>query len=217
MTASSDTIILLPAYNEERSIRQVIREIQDYCQYGIVVAASECTDHTVEIARSCGADVVIGPRGKGRAVSHALKQIKNKNVLMMDSDMTYPAKSIPAMVYGLENYDCVAGTRQFNQTNMPALNKWGNAFITAQARMIYGYDIRDLCTGMWALRSDVVKTLNIKSYGFTLEAELFIHIAKNRFTLGQLPIEYRERIGKKKINRMDHLKIMWYLWSRMFV
>jgi hypothetical protein len=97
---------------------------------------------------------------------------------------------------------------------MSTLNQMGNAFITYQAQMLHGLHIKDLCTGMWGFQGDAIKKLNIKSHGFTLEAELFVFTARNRLSFGQIPIEYYPRIGEKKINRLDHLKIMWYLWSR---
>jgi glycosyltransferase involved in cell wall biosynthesis len=213
---TTSTTVLLPAYNEEKSIAAVIKDIQTYLKCNIVVAASHCTDNTVAIARKCGSEVIMGPRGKGRAVAFALKQIDSDHVIMLDSDLTYPAKYIPIMVDMLQFNDAVLGIRDFNKSNMPRMNSWGNNFITKQAQLLYGYPIHDLCTGMWAFNSNVIKGFNIESYGFTLEAEIFIYLIKHKYSIGQVTIDYYPRVGDRKINRLDHLKIMWYLWSRRF-
>jgi glycosyltransferase involved in cell wall biosynthesis len=211
----SENIILLPARNEEKAIGKVIDSIFKIGYRNIVVATSGCNDKTARIASEHGAIVLSNaPVGKGRAINYALKRIEAKKVVMLDSDATYPVNAIPNFIKLLDKCQVVAGTRQLNSSNMPIINRLGNAFITFQARIIYGLPISDLCTGMWGFRGDVVKKLNIKSHGFTLEAELYAFTARNNLSFGQIPIEYYPRIGKKKINRLDHLKIMWYLWSR---
>ncbi len=211
----ADNIILLPARNEAQAIGKVIDDIHSMGYHDIVCAASDCTDKTVEVSASHGAMVLPDcPRGKGKAVEYALQRISAKKLIMLDSDNTYPVKSIPAFFNLLDDYQVVAGNRIFNSQNMPFLNRLGNAFITYQARFLHGLPIKDLCTGMWGFRGDVLRKLNIKSPGFTLEAELYIYTSKNQLSFKQIPIEYYQRIGEKKINRMDHLKIMWYLWTR---
>lgn len=211
----AENVILLPAKNEAQAIGKVIDDIHSIGYHNIVCPISGCTDNTIEVATQHGATVLSNcPTGKGRAVGYALKQINAKKIVMLDSDNTYPVKAIPQLFELLNQFEVVAGTRKFNSQNMPIVNRLGNYFITYQAVFLHGLGIKDLCTGMWGFRGDVVRKLDIKSYGFTLEAEIFVFTAKNRLKFGQIPIEYYPRIGNKKINRLDHLKIMWYLWTR---
>lgn len=214
----AENVILLPAKNEAQAIGKVIDDIHSIGYHDIVCPISGCTDNTVEVATEHGATVLSEcPTGKGRAVNYALRQINAQKIIMLDSDNTYPVKAIPQLLEMLDKFEVVAGTRKFNSQNMPIINRLGNYFITYQAAFLHGVPIKDLCTGMWGFRGDVARKLDIKSYGFTLEAELFVFIAKNRLKFGQIPIEYYPRIGDKKINRLDHLKIMWYLWRHSFI
>jgi glycosyltransferase involved in cell wall biosynthesis len=213
---TAGTVILLPARNEEKAIGKVIDDIHKVGNYKIVVTASGCTDHTEVIAYEHGAQILHAPKGKGAAIQYALERIDAKKILMMDSDGTYPVNSIKPMLDALDNYDAVMGTRQLNKANMSRLGKWGNEFISMQASLLYISPVVDLCTGMWAFRGSTIKNLKIKSHGFALEAELFVYLVKNQFKVQQVPIEYSPRIGDSKINRLDHLKIMAYLWSRRF-
>lgn len=206
----ADIVVVLPAHNEQDAIGQVI----DSVGYPVVVSASGCTDKTAQIAAQHGAEVLASPKGKGRAVAHALRQIQAKKIVMLDADATYPAQCIGSLLEMLEDYDAAVGIRDLSI--QPAIDRWGNAFITRQAQLLYGYPIHDICSGMWAFRGNVARSLNIESYGFTLEAEIFTKVIKGGWRLGWRSIPYYPRIGKKKINRLDHLRIMWYLWSRRF-
>jgi glycosyltransferase involved in cell wall biosynthesis len=216
MKTKFDTVILLPARNEGKAIGKVIDDIRKVGNYTVIATCSGCTDNTVEVAERHGAIVLNAPKGKGAAVQYALNRIYPNKILMMDSDGTYPTGSIRAILAGLDSSDAVIGNRQFNHNNISRLGQWGNRFITYQASMLYRTEINDLCTGMWAFRGSTIQNLNIKSKGFTLEAELFVYLVQNHFRITQIPIEYYPRVGKTKINRLDHLKIMAYLISRRF-
>ena len=210
-----NNVILLPAKNEAKSIGRVIDDIRLSGFNNIVVVASGCTDNTTSVASEHGA-LVLGdaPCGKGRAINYALKRINADKIVMLDADCTYPAKSIPDFILALDHCDVVAGIRQFNANNISTIGRWGNKFISWQARSLYNIPIKDLCTGMWGFKGNAIKNIEIESYGFTLEAELFVYANKKKLAFLQIPIEYYPRIGTCKINRLDHLKIMWYLWTR---
>ncbi len=209
------TTVLLPAHNEEKAIGLVIKDIRSAIDCDIVVSASGCTDNTISIARKSGADVIISPKGKGLAVSNALKQITSDRVIMLDSDLTYPARYIPIMVDMLQYNDAVVGIRGLNKVNNPGFNRFGNEILSHMAQILYSINIHDVCSGMWAFNSNVVKTMDIKSSGFTLEAEILAHLYFNHYKLGQITIDYNNRIGPTKLNKVkDGFKIMSYLVTR---
>jgi dolichol-phosphate mannosyltransferase len=214
-------LIVLPAHNEEQAITKVVTDCLNYTDAQIVVAASGCTDKTVDKVMDIACQTYrvtcwLTPIGKGRAVSQVFSHISALKVVMLDSDGTYPVKSITSFFDALENVPVVMGCRTIRFDNMPAGNSWGNKFITSQAAKLFKYPLTDLCTGMWGFRGDVVKMLDIQSSGFTLEAEIFTKLAKRGIEIEQVPIEYYPRIGKRKINRMDHLKILAYLYRQRF-
>lgn len=206
----ADTVVILPAHNEAAAIGKVVDSIPYLC----VVSASGCSDRTEQIAKEHGATVIRSPKGKGRAIAYAMREVEANKVVMLDADATYPVDFIRPMLDMLTYYDVVVGIRELGIQS--SIDRWGNNFITRQAQLLYGLPIHDLCNGMWAFRGDVARALDIQSYGFTLEAELFTNVVRNHYQLGQITIPYYPRVGEKKINRWDHLRIMWYLWSRRF-
>jgi len=205
--------VLLPAHNEEKGIASVISEVIKESQAcRVIVVDSACTDRTPKIARSLGVEVLSAPKGKGNAIRHALKNIKSEYLIMMDSDNTYPAKYIPEIVSALDTYDVVMGCRRWPEAGaFPWANRWGNNFITGWANLLYRQNVQDLCTGMWGFRGYVAENLKLNSAGFTLEAEIFTQCVKQGLFIGQVPISYRRRDGERKINRWDHVKILWFL------
>jgi dolichol-phosphate mannosyltransferase len=224
---SKDICIILPTLNEEQAIGKVITEIPrselEKMGYSvdILVVDGNSTDRTMQIAREMGARTLIEKRkGKGRAVRTALEETQAKYIFMMDGDYTYPATYIPAMIQVLKDYPVVVGSRLKGARQKGALrmmNLIGNYSLTCLAKILYKTQISDLCTGYWGFRGEAIKSLNLTTEGFQLEAELLTQIVKRGYKIGEIPILYRTRPGKAKLSVIkDGVKIAWLLVSRRF-
>lgn len=212
------TTILLPTYNEEKSIVQTIKEVQTYApEADIFVVDSYSPDNTVALAQQIASVKVlqVKGRGKGLAVRRALSLIESDYYVMMDSDYTYPAKHIPEIVRSLKSgYDVVMGYRKYLQPNsMPLINVWGNVFLSILASIRYRVKVIDLCTGMWGFSRNAVERFKLTSIGFTLEADLFKNAVRNNLKIMQIPIEYRARLedSKTKLNVGHGIEIAKFL------
>jgi len=220
--------IILPTLNEEQAIGKVIDEIPyskfDESQYkvDVIVVDGKSNDRTVEIAKSKGALIITEPRrGKGRAIITAFKSINADYFFFLDADYTYPAIYIPEMLKLLEQgHPIVIGTRLKGKRQKGAIrliNIVGNHILTFMASFLYRNRISDLCTGYWGLRGDIAKTLDLKTEGFQIEAELYIELSKRGYPISDIPIYYRKRTGKAKLSvYKDGFKIGWLLISRCF-
>lgn len=218
--------VILPTYNEARTIAKVIDEIRELpIKCAIVVADSNSTDDTDQIAIAREANLLNCPRGKGRAMRHVLPMVKADYVFMMNSDFTYPAASILPMLDMLKGgrllpkYDAVYGWRRgIEKGAMSFLHEIGNAQLTTLANMLYGPPwTHDLCSGMWGFTGDTVKFLteHLISNTFTLEADIFGSLAKARKNMGCVEIDYRKRVGSEsKLRLKDGLKIAIFLIAR---
>jgi dolichol-phosphate mannosyltransferase len=220
--------IILPALNEALTIGRVLDEIpkpaleQEGYQVEIVVVDSNSRDETAQIARDRGARIAVETRrGKAVAVRTALASIEADFVFMLDADYTYPATYIPEMLRVMRSgYPVVVGSRLRGQRERGAirrLNLIGNILLTWLANILYGTQISDLCTGYWGVKREVIPMLKIRASGFQLEAELFAQLAKSGYSIAEVPIFYRRRPSKAKINRIrDGIRIAWLLVSRRF-
>lgn len=212
------TTVILPAHNEELSIAATVSDIRKYSPHSsIVVINNASSDRTEEIARGMEVIVVnILEKGKGNAIRGAIPFLnRDDNIIMLDSDFTYPADNIPRMVHYLnEGNDVVVGYRKWKAPNaMPQLNAIGNKGLSLLASCLYGYPVTDVCTGLWGFRPGILHRLSLKSTHFTLEAELFENVRKLHCKIRQYPITYRARpdgsVPKLKVS--DGVKIALFL------
>ena len=220
--------VILPALNEELTLGKVIDEIP--CQtlddegyhVEVVVVDNNSTDGTRQVALAKGARVIDEPRrGKGRAVRTALASVKADFIFMLDSDYTYPALYIPEMVKILcQGHSVVIGSRLRGRREkgaMGKLNLFGNFLLSLMASILYQKRISDLCTGCWGFRGEIIPKLKLAAEGFQLEAELFTQLAKKGYRVAEIPIYYRSRAAKTKLNRIkDGIKIGKMLLARRF-
>ena len=209
--------VVLPALNEEETIGKVLDEIpveelgaKGY-QTEIIVVDNGSTDKTAEIAAAQGAKVISEPtRGKGRAIRTGFGAVSGDFVFMLDSDFTYPAGYITQMVELLEGgYDVVLGSRLNGAVEhgaMKRLNLIGNHLLAFLANLLYGTRVSDLCTGLWGFKINVLRSLNIDAIGFELEANMLIEVAKHKYRVGEVPIQYRRRAT---VSKLGSIKAGW--------
>ncbi len=218
----------MPALNEEATVGKVIAEVprqmleEKGYRITIVVVDNGSTDRTRETALQSGAEVLIEPRrGKGRAVRAAFERVKADFIFMLDADYTYPATYIPEMLAVLEQgYPVVIGSRlkgKLEPGAMSRLNRIGNQLLAWLASILYWKKISDLCTGLWGFRGEVIESLRLSALGFDFEADLFTQLAKKGYRIAEIPIHYRPRPTKAKLNSLkDGARIGWRLLTRRF-
>jgi glycosyltransferase involved in cell wall biosynthesis len=205
-----DVTILLPAYQEEEAIGRVIDDVRDLMpECRILVAYNPSMDNTVGILKYKKVEWVMEPRkGKGFNVRNAFRFINSKYVVMLNSDYTYPVSHIPALLDNLE--DVAIGVRaERDHGSMSLANYFGNKILSLMASVLYGRRIKDVCTGMWAFRREVLDNFELEAGGFMLEADLFVNCARAKCKIKQIPVTYRKRLGnsESKLRLGDGLKI----------
>lgn len=196
----SKIAILIPCYNESKTIEKVIKDYKDALpEADIYVYDNNSTDNTDEIARSAGAIVRYETKqGKGNVIRAMFRDIEADCYLMIDGDDTYPAENARDMCnYVLENnVDMVIGDRlssTYFQENKRPFHNLGNKMVRGLINKIFKSNIRDIMTGYRAFSYNFVKTFPILSKGFEIETEMTIHAIDKNFTLKEIPIQYRDR------------------------
>ena len=216
----SDVEVVIPTLNEEEAIGKVLDEIYSVgIKPGqVLVVDGHSTDRTREIAEEKGAEVILQEgRGKADAIKTAIKHITRPYMLVMDGDYTYPATEIPKLVEKAnESYDEVIGARLYGRENIPLLHRFGNWIITRIFNLFFGTKLRDVLSGMYLVKLDLVKNLPIESKGFSIEVDIAAKVASITGKITETPIHYRERIGKKKLKMIhgalivkDIVKLAW--------
>jgi glycosyltransferase involved in cell wall biosynthesis len=203
------TQVIIAALNEEEGIGLTIAELMDTLEGSrVMVVDGKSTDRTVEVAKNLGAEIYVQDGlGKGDAVAKAIAHIDPAvdYVVLTDADYTYPAAYIPEMIRILEKYPdvgMVCGNR-FNgyeeKNTASSIFYVGNRFIAFAHNLLNGVTLVDPLTGLRVVRAKILRNWQVLSKGFDVEVELNHHVEREGFDIVEVPINYRERLGQKKL------------------
>lgn len=215
--------VIIPTMNEEASIGAVLDEVRDALtgrEFEILTVDTASRDRTNEIAEAKGARVVREPRrGYGRAYKTGFAAASGTYILTLDADLTYPADRIPDLLSNLEGgrADFVAGDRmsELSVEAMTGMHRVGNALLNLAFRFLYRYPIHDSQSGMWAFRRGLLGHLHVIHNGMPFSEELKIEVLRHGYRYVEIPIDYRHRIGPKKIRSLrDAFKNMVWLFRK---
>ena len=192
--------VLLPCYNEAKTIAKVIADFRRALpQADIFVYDNNSTDGSAELAERAGAIVRHVPQqGKGFVVRRMFREIDADAYLMVDSDDTYPAEAAMTLLTPVLNgvADMVNGDRlsstYYLENKRPGHN-FGNALVCSLFRLFWHRQVHDVMTGYRAFSRFFVKTCPVLSNGFEIETEMTLHTIDKRFSLVEIPIQYRDR------------------------
>ena len=192
--------VLIPCYNEEKTIKSVIQEFQkEIPEATIYVYDNNSTDETVSIAKSAKAIVRTEPmQGKGNVVRRMFREIDAECYILVDGDLTYSAKDATDMVELVlgRNIDMVVGDRlsgAYFQENKRPFHNSGNNLVKFFVNKFFKVNIKDIMTGYRAMSYEFVKTFPILSGGFEIETEMSIHAAFRRMSTENVTISYKDR------------------------
>jgi len=207
--------VVIPALNEAEGIAQTIQRTRLALPNAkVFVIGGLSTDGTDAIALANGATIIscLQP-GKSAAIKKAFRVINASVLCMLDADGTYPPEDLRHMIQTLYHYRCGAVSGIRKTSGLKTINYFGNIFLTWLANILYSKtnNSGDLTSGMWTFTHDTYKAIVIDSEGFCLEANIFTELDRLNILLGGLYIPYGRRLGKSKLNKLDGIKIAWYL------
>lgn len=198
--------VLLPAYNEESAIGQVIDEIKEAMgktQYEILVIDDASTDRTAEIAKEKCVRVIrrVMRGGSGAARKTGIQEALGEIIVMLDVDGSYTASDIPEMLKFFPEYDQVIGARRTEEGSLKFLRIPAKWFIRALASYLSKRKIPDLNSGLRAFKkSAMLKYLWAIPDGFSCVSSMTLSFLCNGHPVRWIPTEYRARIGKSKFH-----------------
>ena len=210
--ARDKVIIVIPAFNEEKAIGNVLKELRDVLQdldFDSLVVDGESTDRTVEIARSEGARVI---RQQGAGYGDALRSgfdyacdsLGATIVAMMDADGTYSAKSLRRVLEPVirGEADLVIGNRfaGLKPRAMSLVNRAGNIILSDVARWAIKARVTDTQSGLRALTSQAWRLLDMKMAGMPFAIEMIAEAREVGCIMTEVPIDYYPRIGFSKLS-----------------
>ena len=200
--------VIIPAFNEEKSIGKVIDAIPKSVVDFVIVVSNTSTDNTVEVAKKAGAIVLEETRkGYGWACLLGIeksKELKTEIVVFLDGDFSDYPEEIPDVIAPIlkDGVDLVIGSRALGKKEKGSLTPqqiFGNWLATKLIRIFYGAKFTDLgpFRAMKATSLDLLE-MDDKTYGWTIEMQIKTVKKKMRFV--EVPVNYKKRIGVSKVS-----------------
>jgi glycosyltransferase involved in cell wall biosynthesis len=209
--------VLIPVYNEVRTIDEILRLVAaEATEKEIVVVDDASTDGTREkLAAWDGRDgvrVILHPRnrGKGSAVRTAMEAARGDILIIQDADLEYDPSEYSLLIRPIEagRADVVFGSRFAGSSEHRVQNFWhqqGNRALTLLSNVVTGLNLSDMATCYKAFHRRVVPSLDLRSRGFGIDAEITAKVARAGFRVFEVPVSYfgRSRAEGKKIRLKD--------------
>lgn len=201
--------VIIPAFNEEKSIAKVIGDIPALVR-NVVVANNNSTDRTAEVAIAAGAQVVFEPqKGYGKACLTAMDWIKQQEVqpdilVFLDGDYSDFPQELELLIEPIlrGKAELVIGSRSLGEREAGSMTfpqVFGNALATTLMRWMYGAKFSDLGP-FRAIHWEKLLALGMvdQNFGWTIEMQIKAHQKGLRYQ--EVPVRYRKRIGISKVS-----------------
>lgn len=203
-------MVVIPAFNEEKTIGKVIKEIPTQIpsidKIDVIVIDDGSSDNTAKVSQQAGATVTSFNQNKGRAkaVAEGFRRFLDSDsdiLVLTDADNQYDSKEIPVIVEPIvtKKADMVLGDRQIKSLDhMKFGNKVGNRLVTKTLSSLINMDISDGQSGFRAYTKETVAKLQIFS-NYTFTQETLIETKFKGLKMVNVPITFRKRADKSRL------------------
>lgn len=199
--------VIIPALNEESSIESVISAVKRIvagvaCKYEIIVIDDGSTDGTLSCILKNDVTVIHHEKtiGYGASIKEGIYTASNENIVIIDSDGTYPANRIPDLLKTLETADMAVGARIGHNVNIPLMRRPAKWILRILAEYITSQKIPDLNSGFRAFRKSLVmEYMPILSDEFSFTTSVTVALLSHKYVVRYIPIDYFKRVGKSKV------------------
>lgn len=214
MDSKGNVVAILPAYNLEKTIGEIVDRTKPFADVVLVVSDGS-TDQTAEAARAAGAFVPDPElvRGKGFAVIKGIEASKEFDpdvVVLMDTDGQHLPEEIPVLLKPIlsNQADMVIGSRQKGELKTSLINKIGNLGLKLISFLVTLRWISDTESGFRAFNSERLYNLKLISLGYEIEGELLLRALHKGFRVEEVPIHVPFAVPGVTV--VDGLKNGWF-------
>jgi len=197
--------IIIPAYNEEKSIGLVLKALPQRIIHEIIVVDNNSTDDTARVALEHGARVVKEPRqGYGSACLKGIKELNAPDIVVfLDGDFSDFPEEIVSLIAPIEknDEDFVLGSRMILPKSQLALlpqARYGNRLAVFLIKLFFKHKYTDLGP-FRAIRYSSLMSIGMQDMDFGWTVEMQIKAIRNGLRIREVPVNYRRRVGISKI------------------
>jgi dolichol-phosphate mannosyltransferase len=207
--------VIIPTLNEEVTIGRIIEGCKPYTDE-IIVVDGHSHDRTRQLAHKSGVKVILdGQKGKGEALRTSIRHVNGDIIVFIDADGSHTPSEIPKLVQPIlkGEADHVTGSRLIGGSSElhggfdECFRLMGSSFITACINWKFKIRLSDSQNGFRAIRTDVIRQLDLKENITTIEQEMIIKTLHRGFRMAEVPShEHKRQAGCSKIS----LRKVWF-------
>lgn len=196
------TVAVIPAFNEEKRIGDVVRRAKRHVD-AVLVVDDGSSDGTLAAARKAGAGVMRLPRNRGagfatrKGAEFAIDGMRAKRLVFLDADGQHDPEDIPKLLKKLDEKFDVAFTFR-RRGEMPAVKKFGNWWLTFSTKLLSGVSISDSQSGFKAMTAAAFRKMELKSERYEICSEIVLEAGRKRLACCEIPIEVKGPSSAKK-------------------
>jgi len=213
--------VMMPIFNEERTLETILGHVLQQPEVGEVIAVDDgSTDRSWEVLTGVAAgDKRVRAfrqevnQGKGAALRRAISELRMPYALVQDADLEYDPRDYPVLLQPLleGRADVVYGVRGF--AGQTAFSFWfvmGNKAVSLATNLLFDCYISDMESGFKVLRSDLWRRLNLQGNRFDIEPDITSRALRLGYHIHEVPIRYyaRSRAEGKKLTWRDGVRAM---------
>jgi glycosyltransferase involved in cell wall biosynthesis len=220
--------VVMPVYNERATIEEIIgRVVAVPLRIQLIVVDDASNDGTRDLLPALqqrhGFTLILQERnqGKGAALRRGFEAVAGELVIVQDADLEYSPEEYPAMIELIchGRADVVYGSRFLGRHRVFLFTHYlGNRLLTFLTNVMYNTMLTDMETCYKVMRTEVLRSMTLKSDGFGIEPELTAKIFKRDYRVYEVPITYDGRGYEegKKITWRDGFVALWVLLKYRF-
>ena len=219
----ADLSVLIPVYNEERTLERLLDAVEERPEVSeLVIVDDGSTDRTPEILSGRDFKVPVQvirherSRGKGAALRTVIAAATGDVALVQDADLEYDPAEFPLLLAPIERgrAEVVYGSRSFAAHS--AYSFWfviGNKLVTLWTNVLFNSYLSDMETCYKLMPLSVWRSLDLRSDGFDIEPEITAKLLRSGRRIYEVPISYaaRGRVEGKKLTWRDGVMALWTL------
>jgi len=216
--------LIIPIYNEGHTLQLLLNKLDKLNNNNnnnieIIIIDDGSNDDTKEILNKNDLFIILNNKinsGKGASIKKGIKSANNQNIILIDGDLEIDIDQIPRLIkkYEKSDKDVLTGIRWNKNSNIKLeINALGNFFINSLFNVLYRTNLNDVLCCVKILNTNLLKSLDIQSNGFSIEIETTAKLLLRNRTIEEANINYIRRSSSqgKKLKISDGWIIAWVL------